>query len=55
MSNSLRSYPEPQREIVARRRAKAQTKGNGYWAAMAYLAAKGMLAPIKESSKELSK
>lgn len=36
MSKGLRSYPEHLRESVAKRRLAGNTKGNGYWGAVAY-------------------
>lgn len=39
MSKGLRSYPENQRMAVAMRRTQnPKEKGNGYWAAVDYLA-----------------
>lgn len=39
MSKSLKSYPPSQRKAVALRRTAAgvRIKGNGYWAAIAFL------------------
>lgn len=40
MSKGLRNYPVSQRRAIALRRTAAgvRVKGNGYWAAIAYLA-----------------
>lgn len=37
MTKSLASFPEQDRLRIAQRRLKNQTKGNGYWAAVAFM------------------
>lgn len=47
MSKGLRNYPEEIRRQVAERRAKNNTKGCGYWAAMDFLNKIGPKAAVK--------
>lgn len=54
MSKGLRSYPESVRLSVAMRRTqRPKEKGNGYWAAVAFLGHAGI--PLPTQNKELMK
>jgi hypothetical protein len=52
MSKGLRSYPEGMRLSVAMRRTqRPKEKGNGYWAAVAFLAHAGIPIPQDKGLK----
>lgn len=51
MSKGLSSYPEERRKFIALRRVKTPTKGNGYWAAVAYLESIGHKWKSKKSKR----